>query len=328
MRKLFLATLLVPLIAYASYVSTPSSSGGGTWGSITGTLSSQSDLNTALGLKATSASPTFTGTATMPSGSVTSSAWDTGTSKMTAGKGVYSGTWGSIAPVTDTSDNGCFAVSETAGHPPALISRMFAGGGDGPIIDFQKSGGTSASPTALPNSSFMGQLSWMGAASSSAFAYGFDIYCNSSGAWSVSNHGVDCYIESTANGSASVASRLHFDDTGNTKIENGNLIVTKALVTSTSSVSLTADDQAVTTTNKSLILLTSDDATSTNRTFTLGAGASGQHLTLIWNDAVNAGELADSGIAKIAGTWTPGVTDTLSLVFDGTNWDEVSRSNN
>lgn len=38
------------------------SGGGGTWGSITGTLSAQTDLNTALGLKAPLASPTFTGT--------------------------------------------------------------------------------------------------------------------------------------------------------------------------------------------------------------------------------------------------------------------------
>ena len=42
--------------------------GGGTWGSITGTLSSQTDLDTALGLKAPLASPTFTGTVTIPSG--------------------------------------------------------------------------------------------------------------------------------------------------------------------------------------------------------------------------------------------------------------------
>lgn len=37
---------------------------GAVWGSITGTLASQTDLNTALGLKAPSASPTFTGSAT------------------------------------------------------------------------------------------------------------------------------------------------------------------------------------------------------------------------------------------------------------------------
>jgi hypothetical protein len=42
--------------------------GGGAWGSITGTLSSQTDLNTALSGKAPLASPTFTGTVTIPSG--------------------------------------------------------------------------------------------------------------------------------------------------------------------------------------------------------------------------------------------------------------------
>ena len=43
-----------------------SSGGGGVWGTITGTLSDQTDLNTALGLKAPLASPTFTGTITTP----------------------------------------------------------------------------------------------------------------------------------------------------------------------------------------------------------------------------------------------------------------------
>lgn len=42
--------------------------GGASWGSITGTLSAQTDLNTALGLKAPLASPTFTGTVTLPAG--------------------------------------------------------------------------------------------------------------------------------------------------------------------------------------------------------------------------------------------------------------------
>lgn len=42
--------------------------GGSSWGSITGTLSSQTDLQTALNGKAPTASPTFTGTVTMPSG--------------------------------------------------------------------------------------------------------------------------------------------------------------------------------------------------------------------------------------------------------------------
>lgn len=44
----------------------PLGGGGGTWGSITGTLSSQTDLQTALNAKAAIASPTFTGTASAP----------------------------------------------------------------------------------------------------------------------------------------------------------------------------------------------------------------------------------------------------------------------
>jgi hypothetical protein len=43
-----------------------SGGGGGSWGSITGTLSSQTDLQNALNLKANLASPTFSGTITIP----------------------------------------------------------------------------------------------------------------------------------------------------------------------------------------------------------------------------------------------------------------------
>jgi hypothetical protein len=51
------------------------------WGAITGTLSAQTDLNTALGLKADLASPTFTGTPSLPTGTigVTQSAGDNST---------------------------------------------------------------------------------------------------------------------------------------------------------------------------------------------------------------------------------------------------------
>lgn len=54
------ATLVGPYLATAS----------ATWGSITGTLSSQTDLNNALGLKAPLASPGLTGTPTAPTAAV------------------------------------------------------------------------------------------------------------------------------------------------------------------------------------------------------------------------------------------------------------------
>lgn len=47
---------------------TVSGGGGAAWGGITGTLSSQTDLQNALDLKAPLASPTFTGTVTIPAG--------------------------------------------------------------------------------------------------------------------------------------------------------------------------------------------------------------------------------------------------------------------
>ncbi len=49
-------------LATQAYARAEGGGGGGTWGSITGTITSQTDLNTALGLKANLASPTFTGT--------------------------------------------------------------------------------------------------------------------------------------------------------------------------------------------------------------------------------------------------------------------------
>jgi hypothetical protein len=59
----------IDLTAASNGVGTNLLSGGATsasWGSITGTLSSQTDLNTALGLKAPLASPTFTGVPSAP----------------------------------------------------------------------------------------------------------------------------------------------------------------------------------------------------------------------------------------------------------------------
>ncbi len=51
-----------------------SGGGGGTWGTIAGTLASQTDLQSALDLKSTIASPTFTGTVTVPTLDLTTAA--------------------------------------------------------------------------------------------------------------------------------------------------------------------------------------------------------------------------------------------------------------
>lgn len=94
-------------------------------------------------------------------------------------------------------------------------------------------------------------------------------------------------------------------------------------------VAVSADDQAVTATAVGVILLTSDSATATDRTFTLTASSLvGHKVTLMLNDtSTDLVELADSGIQKLNGGWLPAVRyETITLLSDGTNWNEVSRS--
>lgn len=96
LRGVWLALLLVAGAATAQQAAVgphrldgTGGSGGGTWGSITGTLSAQSDLNTALGLKAPLISPSFTtpalgvATGTSFNGNI----WTTSTGTFTLGAG-------------------------------------------------------------------------------------------------------------------------------------------------------------------------------------------------------------------------------------------------
>jgi hypothetical protein len=110
-------------------------------------------------------------------------------------------------------------------------------------------------------------------------------------------------------------------------------LATPVLMVDRIEVALTADDQIVTTIGRGHIALSSDDAVAANRTFVLSAGVAGQRLLLEWVGA-NAGELiddsanSDSGNVRLsgAGNWTPLEHDVLSLLFNGTDWLEVSRA--
>ena len=94
-----------------------------------------------------------------------------------------------------------------------------------------------------------------------------------------------------------------------------------------STINLTADNQAVTVGNESFIILTSTSATATSRTFTLSSGLqSGQILIILLTS--NAAELADSGNCNLASTYAMGVNDTISLIWNGSTWYETERSNN
>ncbi len=92
---------------------------------------------------------------------------------------------------------------------------------------------------------------------------------------------------------------------------------------------LTADNQAVTPGQSNVLQLTSDDGTATNRTFTLSAtGAITGAIYVFIGPASNQCEIAVTGIQKLSATWSPTALDTLTVIFDGTNFVELARSNN
>lgn len=94
-------------------------------------------------------------------------------------------------------------------------------------------------------------------------------------------------------------------------------------------VALTSDNQAVTPGAASRIQLSSDNNTATNRTFTLSAtGAITGQIYIVIAPAANACEIAVTGIQKLSATWSPTALDTLTLLFDGTNFIELARSAN
>jgi hypothetical protein len=104
---------------------------------------------------------------------------------------------------------------------------------------------------------------------------------------------------------------------------------TYILAQASTTTALTADNQAVTPGSNNRIQLSSDNATASNRTFTLSAtGAITGQIYILIGPASNACEIADTSIQKLSAAWSPGALDTLTLLFDGTNFIELARADN
>lgn len=96
-------------------------------------------------------------------------------------------------------------------------------------------------------------------------------------------------------------------------------------------VALTADNQIINPGQTPFIRLTSDNATSTNRSFTLFNGSiMGQIIYLTLTGSTGAAELVSGGNVTLVGgvTWTAAVDRTLVLMWDATSvkWRELSRN--
>lgn len=138
-----LAWLLLISVVVASNITTGSGGGGGTWGSITGTLSSQSDLNTALGAKAPTASATFTGVTTVKSVEFTS-LYDNGNSG--TAKTLDFGTNGNVEKLTLTGN--CTLTLTAPSTPMSCTLYVYQDGTGGRTLTFPS--GTNFSGNVAP----------------------------------------------------------------------------------------------------------------------------------------------------------------------------------
>lgn len=94
---------------------------------------------------------------------------------------------------------------------------------------------------------------------------------------------------------------------------------------------LIADNTVLPVDGYSQILLRSDNTTATNRTFTLPTPKKKGHdlFIIFYSGSSTTADLQSSGNVKLANgaAWQPVQYDNLRLVYDGTYWQEVARSN-
>jgi len=111
-----------------------------------------------------------------------------------------------------------------------------------------------------------------------------------------------------------------------------NLTVDSIFTTRLSDTVMIIGDDQVVTVNASYMFIDSDNATETNRTFTLTNGNNaGQHLTLEFIEGTNKAEivtggnaLLDAGAKKVFDT----IGDKITFIWNGGAWSEEGRIDN
>lgn len=328
MKKYILVVLLISTIAFASYVSGPAGGGGGSWGSITGTLSDQSDLNTALSGKVAASGGTLTsGTAataltcsyatasTIPSfdGSKnlvsTGLTWSADANQNVSfpnpanSYGKYRLKWGnaSIGSSSDNETNTIVLVADTL--------KTFTVAGE---FVWSTDNTNMRQRAYLDNNHYLGFNVPNSTTQTLQASDALNIAVN------VGAGAINAIAASTA----------------------GNLTFAKSYSATPKTVDVTADNQSVTVSDTSYLRLTSDNATAANRTVVLGDGAAdGQELLIecAEDTATGQDELPDNTANNVNLTtaWacdgTIGVQySNIRLVWNSgySNWTEISRAKN
>lgn len=168
----------------------------------------------------------------------------------------------------------------------------------------------------------------------------------------VASTGVGTYSLTTSSGIIMQAGTLDLTGSRGINAEGTGIVASSAvfntvvLATQAAVVTLTVTNTLIDVSNVGFLKLTSNNTTSTNRIFCLGKARPGHILVIKWdtNAGTNEGQLNDglSGAgsctsansampASLSAVW-PATTnqpdDTITLIFGGSEWTELSRSAN
>lgn len=110
---------------------------------------------------------------------------------------------------------------------------------------------------------------------------------------------------------------------------DGDAVFEKAIIHDVyTNAELTESHDTLSVNNRDVIVITDD---TTVLDFELSGGVTGQIITIVYNDTTGGStiQLNDSDPYKLAGAWAPDTPgDTITLVYTGSYWAEISRSNN
>jgi hypothetical protein len=137
----------------------------------------------------------------------------------------------------------------------------------------------------------------------------------------VENSGGDDQFTVSATGDAMVADDLVVTDDASV---GGDLTISGDMNLAAQTVISPTDGGVITPTGSYQRLSSAGTVTPTIAT---GAAAAGDVVVMV-NTTATTINLADSGTAKLSAAAALGQYDTLTLLFDGTNWIELSRSDN
>lgn len=323
-----LTPLILTVTIYASSVSTGGGSSGGTWGSITGTLSNQSDLNTALSGKVAASGGTLT-SGTAATGLTCSYATASTIAMFNSSKGLVSS---ALTESGDGNNNISFV------NPSAALSRNRLKWGNASIGSSGDNETNTFTVVADTYKVFLVDGSFTWSADNTNMRYRAAADNNHYMGFNVPNSTTQTLQASDSmNINVNVASGAITAIAASTA---GNLTFAKSYSATPKTVDVTADNQSVTVSDTSYLRLTSDNATAASRTIVLGDGAAdGQELLIecAEDTATGQNELPDNTANNVNLTtaWacdgTIGVQySNIRLVWNSgySNWTEISRAKN